>query len=164
MYCGWTRCMMWLQSCCIYWDLFCSLPVMYPGECSMCTWKESILFPESPLQGSAQMEFSMLIFSCKNSKITTHCWTTINRRMLDSTKKDTPHPRAKKKPQQDGRRGNITFRIIPHIHQRCSEGSNKCVNQDQETPQRLSQNCVWVSPAKVWMSSGLLHGQGLWVK
>ena len=50
MYCGWTRCMMWFQSCYIYWDLFCSLPVMYPRECSLCTWEESILFPKSPVQ------------------------------------------------------------------------------------------------------------------
>ena len=39
-------------------------------------------------------------------------------------KKDTPHPRAKEKPQQDGRRGEIAFRIKPHACQRCSEGSN----------------------------------------
>ena len=30
-----------------------------------------------------------IIFSCKNSKVTTSCWTTIARRMLDPTKKDT---------------------------------------------------------------------------
>jgi len=40
-------------------------------------------------------------------------------------KKDTPHPRAKEKPQQDSRRGEITFRIKSQTHQRCSEGSNK---------------------------------------
>ena len=34
----------------------------------------------------------------------------------------------------------------------------------QETPQRLSQNCLWVSPVKVWVSSGLPQGQGLWVQ
>ena len=35
------------------------------------------------------------------------------------------------------------FRIKPHTHQRCSEGSKKpCAHQDPETPQRLSQNCV----------------------
>ena len=28
-----------------------------------------------------------------------------------SPRKDTPPPRAKEKPQQDGRRGEITFRI-----------------------------------------------------
>ena len=40
-------------------------------------------------------------------------------------KKDTSHPSAKEKPQQDSRRGEITFRIKPHTHQRCLEGSNK---------------------------------------
>ena len=37
--------------------------------------------------------------------------TTINMRMLDSTKKDTPHPRVKEKPQQDDRRGSTAFKI-----------------------------------------------------
>ena len=40
-------------------------------------------------------------------------------------KKYTPRPEAKKKPQQDGRRGEITFRIKTYTLQRCSEGSNK---------------------------------------
>ena len=39
-----------------------------------------------------------------------------------------------------------------------------CVHQDPETPQRLRQNCVWVSPVEVWVSSGLLQGQGVWVQ
>ena len=46
-----------------------------------------------------------------------------------------------------------------------SEGSNKpCVHQDPETPQRLRQNCVWVFPVEVRVSSGLPQGQGLWVQ
>ena len=50
-------------------------------------------------------------------------------------KKGTPHPRAKDKPQQDGRRGEISFRIKPLTSQRCSERSNKpCEQQDPETP------------------------------
>ena len=65
-----------------------------------------------------------LISSCENFKIATHCRTTIDRRMLNLTKKDTPGPRAKK-PQQDGRRGKIIFRNKPHTHQRSWEGSNK---------------------------------------
>ena len=45
--------------------------------------------------------------------------------------------------QQDGRRGEFTFKIKPHSHQRCSEGSNElCAHQDPGTPQRLRQNCV----------------------
>ena len=74
--------------------------------------------------------------------LTGECWTP--------PKKDTPRPRAKEKPQQDGRRGKIAFRIKPHNRQRRSEGSNKpYMHQDPETPQRLSQNCVQVSPAEV---------------
>ena len=45
--------------------------------------------------------------------------------MLDPTKKVTPHPTAKEKPQQAGRRGKIAFRIKPHTCQRFSEDSNK---------------------------------------
>ena len=45
--------------------------------------------------------------SWENTKITTSCSTTINRRMLDPPKKDSPHPKAKEKLQQDDRRGTI---------------------------------------------------------
>ena len=69
------------------------------------------------------------------------------------------------KPKKDGRRGKITFRIKPHTHQRHLEGSNiSCAQQDPETSQRVRQNCVWVSPEEVRVSSGLLRGQGLWVQ
>ena len=40
-------------------------------------------------------------------------------------KKHTLCPRAKEKPQQDGRRGEIAFTIKPHTCHRCLEGSNK---------------------------------------
>ena len=40
-------------------------------------------------------------------------------------KKETPCAKAKEKPQQDGRRGEITFRIKPHTRQKGSEASNK---------------------------------------
>jgi len=49
--------------------------------------------------------------------LTGECWIP--------PKKDTHHPRAKEKPQQDCRRGEIMFAIKPHTHQRCLEGSNK---------------------------------------
>ena len=76
-----------------------------------------------------------------------------------------PHPRVKGKPQQDGRRGKIMFRIKPHTRQRLSEGSNRpCAHQDPETPQGLSQSCVWVCPVDVRVSRGLLRGQGLGVQ
>ena len=57
------------------------------------------------------------------------------------------------------------FRIKPHTRQRCSESSNiPCAYQNPDTPQRLRQNCVWVSPEEVQVSSGLLREQGLWVQ
>ena len=51
--------------------------------------------------------------SCENTRITTSCWTVINRKMLELTKKDTPHPKTKEKPQWDGRRGAITAKSNP---------------------------------------------------
>ena len=49
------------------------------------------------------------------------------------SKKDTTCQGAKRKPQQDGRRGEITFRIKPHTLQRLCKGSNKpCAHQDPE--------------------------------
>ena len=81
-------------------------------------------------------------------------------------KKDTPHPRTKEKPQQDGRRGKIGFRIKPRTCQRCSEDSNKtlCAPGDfTETELDLPLR-VWVSPVEVQVSSCLLQGQGLWVQ
>ena len=35
--------------------------------------------------------------SCENTRITTSCWTIINRKTLERTKKDTPHPKTKEK-------------------------------------------------------------------
>ena len=61
--------------------------------------------------------------------------------------------------------GEIVFRIKLLTSQRLLEGSNMpSAHQDPDTSQRLRQNCVWVSPEEVWVSSGLLQGQGLWVQ
>ena len=43
-----------------------------------------------------------------DTKATTSCWTTIERRMPD-----IPHPKTKKKPQWDGRMGTITIKSNP---------------------------------------------------
>ena len=57
--------------------------------------------------------------------------------------KDTPHPRAKERPQKDGRRGEITFRFRPHTCQRHLEGSNKpCAHQDPKTPETEPEPCL----------------------
>ena len=80
-------------------------------------------FPATREDGG--VEGCALIFSCKNSKLqlaaeqpsTGECWIP--------PEKDTSHPKAKEKPQQDSRKGKIMFRIRLHTHQRCLEGSNK---------------------------------------
>ena len=84
--------------------------------------------------------------------LTEECWI--------APKKDTPHPRAKEKPQQDSRRGKTTIRIKPHTRQRCSEGSNKpCMYHDPDTPKRLSQNGNRMSPEVIWSVVSCCRGR-----
>ena len=65
-------------------------------------------------------------------------------------KKDTQCPRAKEKPQQDGRRGAIAFQIKSQTYQRCSEGTNKTLctpgprERSSDPHRRLGQTCRWV--------------------
>ena len=83
-------------------------------------------------------------FSWENTKIATSCKT-----MLEPTKKDTPCPRAKEKPQQDRSRHAITFQIKPHNHQRCLGRTNRtlCASGPRERSidlhKRLSQTRLW---------------------
>ena len=51
--------------------------------------------------------------SCESTRITTNCWKIIDRKTLELTKKDTPHPKTKEKPQWDSRRGAITIKSNP---------------------------------------------------
>ena len=50
------------------------------------------------------------------------------------------------------------FKIKPHTHQRCSEGSNKpCAHQDPETPETETELCLSVSCGSVgqlWTTAG----------
>ena len=77
---------------------------------------------------------------------------------VGSHQKDTLNPRAKEKPQKDGMRGKITFRIKPHNHQRYLERSSIfCVHQDPETPQRQTELCLSVSSGgtgQKWTAAG----------
>ena len=85
--------------------------------------------------------------------------------MLDPTKKDTSCPRAK--PQQDGRRGEIMFKIKPHTSQRYLEDSNKtlCATGCRD-PQRLSQTCLWVFECLLQRHRPAVAccGDGLWLQ
>ena len=90
---------------------------------------------------------------------TGECW-------ISAKKEYTSRPRAKEKPQQDGRRGEIAFRNKLHTCQKHSEGSNKtlCTPGDSTETEPDLPLSIWVSPVEVWVSSGLLQGQRLWVQ
>ena len=65
--------------------------------------------------------------------------------------------------QEDGRRGEIAFRIKPYTHQRCQEGSNKTLctpgpRDPTETEPDLTLS-VCTSPVEVQVSSDLLQGR-----
>ena len=69
--------------------------------------------------------------------LTGECWI--------SPQKDTPHPRAMEKAQQDGRRGDFAFKIKPHSRKRRSEGSNiPCAHQRVPTETK-PELCLSVS-------------------
>ena len=57
------------------------------------------------------VEGCALISSYESNKFTTSCWTIMDRRILETTKKD--HSISKDKPQQDGRRDTITIKSNP---------------------------------------------------
>ena len=70
--------------------------------------------------------------------------------MLDPTKKDIPCPGAKEKPQQDGNKDEITFRIKPHTCQRHSEDSNKpCVQILKPSPRPSDSGTLGAGPPPV---------------
>ena len=178
------------------------------------------------------IEGRVFIFSCKNSKITTRCWTTIEGECWIPPKKIYPtfkgkeasarwlrqvtqscltlcdpvdcsppgssvrgilqarilewvaipfsrgssQPRdrsqvshiagrrfnlwATRESQQDGRRGELAFRIKPHTHPRCLEGSNKtlCALGDSTETEPDLPLSLWLSPVEEWVSSGLPQG------
>ena len=80
---------------------------------------------------------------------TTCCWTTINRRMLEPTKKRNPTSKDKGETKSVGR-GTIMFKINPNTLQRHLEGTNKnlCTpgprERSSDPHKRLSQTCLWV--------------------
>ena len=76
-------------------------------------------------------------------------------------KKVMPHPRAKEKPQQEGRKGEIAFRIKPHTQQRCLEGSNKtlCAPGDPTETELDLPLSVWVSPVEVRVTVAFCMGR-----
>ena len=72
----------------------------------------NIYFWEKLVQ-DGRVEGRVLTPSCESTEITTNCWTIIDRKTLELTRKDTPHPKTKEKPQWDGRRDAITVKWNP---------------------------------------------------
>ena len=99
------------------------------------TWRGG---EESWCENTIQVQIlRVILFFCLFSHSFSRLWSS-GSVALEQLWGDTPCPMTKKKPQQDGRRGKIVFRIKPHTRQRCSEGSNiLCAHQDPETPKRM---------------------------
>ena len=109
------------------------------------------------------------ITSCESTKITTSYWTTIDRRILEPTKKDIPCPKTKRKPLQDGRRGTITINSNPiptewvthelennnikEVLPLLCEGSEHCV----KLPSLGTRQRDWESPGNL-----TLKASGIW--
>ena len=77
------------------------------------------------------------------------CW-------IQKKKKNTPHPRAKEKPQKDTKRGKITFRIKHHTCQRRLEGSNKTLwaPGPRDPIETETELCLSVSTGQQWPATG----------
>ena len=108
--------------------------------------------------------------SFENTRITTNCWTIIDRKSLELTKKDTPHAKTKEKPQWDGRRGAITIKsnpitaggwltnwktLIPQKSTHWSEGTESHV--------RLLNLGVWQREEE-FLENQTLKASGNWLK
>ena len=65
------------------------------------------------------------------------CWIPPN--------KDIPCLRTKEKPQRDGSRVKIMFRIKPHTHQRLLEGSQKTLCTPGDPTETEPELCLSVS-------------------
>ena len=107
-----------------------------------------------------------LLFLCKSPKLqlTPEQPSTGNRCLIPPKK--IPHiQRQRRSPNKMVEGAKLFLETNPIPTRDPGRAQTKpCVHQDPETPQRLRQNCVWVSPEEVQVSSGLLWGQGLWVQ
>ena len=80
------------------------------------------------------VEECVLIFSCKNSKIPTRCWTTIDRRMLDPTKKNYLTSKGKRRSPRimvGGSKFHLELNPIPARHALRAQ-TKSCAHQDWE--------------------------------
>ena len=99
-----------------YYSVILYRPIQYTSAQSCLTlWNHIDCEPNSQ---AGRVEGYALILSCESSKAATHGWTTINRRMLDPTKKWYPTSKGKGEASKDDRSGKIMFRIKSHNSQK----------------------------------------------
>ena len=97
-----------------------------------------------------RVEGRVLTFSCENSKITTHCWTTVDRRMLDPIKKKIPHVQGQRRSQSKmvgGAKSHLESNSIPARDARRAQTKPYA---HQEIAQRLSQTFLSVFECLLW--------------
>ena len=94
----------------------------------------------------------VLIFSWENSKITIHCWTTIDKDNVGSHQKSIPHVQGQKgipNKMVGEAKSSLESNAIP-VRDAQRAQTDPCVYQDPETPQRLNQTCRWVFECLLW--------------
>ena len=108
------------------------------------------LLSRSPLYGIRYVEGWALSFSCENSKITTCCWTTVDRRMLDPTEKKillVQGQRRSPKKMVGEARSCLESNPIPA---RDAERAPTKSCAHQKNSQRMIQTCLWVFECLLW--------------
>ena len=87
-------------------------PFISPQQVIDVLWENEKKAKERLVQ-DGEVEGRALTPSCESTRITANCWTIIDRKTLELTKRDTPHPKTKEKPQWNSRRGAITIKSNP---------------------------------------------------
>ena len=108
---------------------------------------------------SMGFHFYLLVANILLKKLTTCCWTSVERRMLNPIKKR--YPLYKGKGEASGMKSHLASSPIP-ARQTLRGLKQTLCKPRPKIPQRPRQNCVWVSPEEVQVSSGRPQGQGLW--
>ena len=108
------------------------------------TWLKRL---SSSSSQDGRAEGGALIFSCENTKISTSCWITIDRRMSDPTKKRYLHPRAKENPKKTagGAQSHLESNLIPS-KDAWGVQTKPCVHQDPGN-KAVTSTRDWVIPA-----------------
>ena len=112
---------------------------------------------------NGRVEGHMLISTRENTKITTSCWTNVDKRMLElNNNKRYLHPKTKKKLQWEGRKGAITIKSNP-IH--AGWATHKTDNNNAKRVFLLLWRFWdWMSGFPAWRTrKGTGSSQGIWL-